>query len=438
MVAGKAKSRLTEKLAIHGGPKAKKTPYRKGRRFGRDELKELKEALDQNTLFYAHGTKVKQFCAELAAKYGKKYAVATTSGTAAIHVALGALGVGPGDEVITSVLTDAGGFIPVLYQNAVPIFTDIDPRTYNMTAQTIAARITPRTKAILVVHLAGNAADLTPILKLARRKKIYVIEDCAQSWNCFYKGCPVGTMGHIGCYSLNDYKHLSVGDGGAILTDNLRLARRAALFADKCYSRNMWGKRTGRGSQFLAPNYRMSELSGAVALAQLRKVDWICWQRNKFGKLLTEMITDLPGILPPEITPGCESSNWFYMLRIEPQTLGVSRNEFMAALQAEGLPAGFYLQRVDQSELFRKMNIYPSPKKGFVCPFDCPAYGGKRPGYRRSDCPKVELVMKTGVIIQMSEFYRRQDIVETGLAIGKVAAYYAARKQSRKRPGGRK
>ena len=437
-MASEMKSRPAEKLAIHGAPKAKRTPYRKGKRFGRDELKELAEALDQNTLFYAHGAKVKQFCAEFAAKYGRKYAVATTSGTAAIHVALGAVGVGVGDEVITSVLTDAGGFIPVLYQNAVPIFADIDPRTYNMTAETIAARITPRTKAILVVHLAGNAADMAPILRLARKRKIYVIEDCAQSWNCFYKGRLAGTMGHIGCYSLNDYKHLSVGDGGAILTDNLKLARRAALFADKCYSRNMWGMRTGRGNQFLAPNYRMSELSGAVALAQLRKVDWICEQRNKFGKLLTKMISDLPGILPPVITPGCESSNWYYMLRMDPKTLGVSRDDFTAALQAEGLPASFYLRRVDQFDVFQKMSTYPSRKKGFVCPYDCPAYGGGRIKYRRSDCPNVELVMKSAVIVQMSEFYRRQDIVETALAIRKVATYYAARKQSKSRSRGRK
>ena len=421
-----------KKLAILGGPKAKAAPYRTGRRFGRDELNELREALDQNTLFYAHGKKVRQFCEEFADKYGKKYCVACTSGTASIHIALGAVGVTCGDEVITSVLTDAGGFIPVLYQNAVPIFADIDPRTYNVTADTIAARITPRTRAVVVVHLAGNPADMDPILKLCRKKKIAVIEDCAQTWNGFYKGRLAGTLGHIGCYSLNDYKHLSVGDGGAVLTDNLRLAKRAALFADKCYSRNMWGVRTGRGCEFLAPNYRMSELCGAVARAQLRKVDWICQRRNTLGKLLTRLIGDVPGILPPVITPGAESSNWYYLMRIDPKVLGATRDQFVKALMAEGVPAGMYLKRVDQYPLFKNMTIYPPRPDGFVAPYDLPVYKPGRIKYRREDCPNVDLVLKTGFIIQMREFYSTKDIRETAAAIRKVADYYLEKNAARR------
>jgi dTDP-4-amino-4,6-dideoxygalactose transaminase len=424
-----------ERLAINGGPKAKKTPYRTGKRFGRDELKELKEALDQNTLFYAHGNKVKQFCAEFAKKYGKKYAVACTSGTASIHIALGAVGVTVGDEVITSVLTDAGGFIPTLLQNAVPVFADIDPRTYNMTAETVEAKITPRTKAIVVVHLAGNPADMDPIMKLARKNKVKVIEDCAQTWNGFYKGRLAGTIGHIGCYSLNDYKHLSVGDGGAILTDNVRLAKRAALYADKCYSRNMWGMRTGRSCQFLGVNYRMSELSGAVALAQLRKVDWICSRRNMNGKLLTSLISNIPGILPPVVRDGCESSNWYYMLRVDEKVLGCKRDEFMQALAAEGITASFYLRRVDQYELFRKKTIYPPREDGFACPYDCPAYGGGRIEYRLQDCPNVAAVLRTAIIIQSNEFYSQRDIRDTARAIQKVAAYYLDRKARKRKPG---
>lgn len=427
------KSKRATKLAMHGGPKAKATPYRTGRRFGTDELRELKEALDQNTLFYAHGSKVRQFCAEFAAKYGRKYAVATTSGTASIHVALGAVGVTCGDEVITSVLTDAGGFIPVLYQNAVPIFADIDPRTYNVTVETIAARLSPRTKAVVVVHLAGNPADMDPIVKLCRKKKIALIEDCAQTWNGFYKGRLAGTIGDIGCYSLNDYKHLSVGDGGAILTDSLRLAKRAALFADKCYSRNMWGIRTGRGCEFLAPNYRMSELCGAVARAQLRKVDWICSRRNRMGKMLTSLIEDIPGVLPPVITAGAESSNWYYMMRIDEKVLGVRRDEFMKALMAEGVPAGMYLKRVDQYPLFRKMTIFPPRKDGFVAPYDLPVYKPGRIRYRREDCPNVDLVLKTAMVIQMREFYSDKDIRETAAAIRKVADHYLAKRAAKKR-----
>ena len=428
------KTPSTEKLALHGGPKAKRTPYRTGRRFGREELRQLKEALDQNTLFYAHGKKVRQFCADLAAKYGRKYAVACSSGTASLHIALGAVGVAPGDEVVTSVLTDAGTFIGILYQAAVPIFADIDPRTYNVTAETIAARLSPRTRAVIVVHLAGNPADMDPILKLCRKRKIAVIEDCAQTWNGFYKGRLAGTLGDLGCFSLNDYKHLSVGDGGAVLTNSIRLARRAALFADKCYSRNMWGKRTGRECTFLAPNYRMSELCGAVAIAQLRKVDWICQRRNRLGKMLTRLIEDLPGVLPPVITPGAESSNWYYMMRIDPAVLGAARDEFLKALTAEGLPAGMYLKRVDQYPLFQKMSIHPPRKDGLVLPYDPPVYPPGRLKYRREDCPNVEAVLSTAIIIQMREFYSDRDIRETAAAIRKVAGHFLGRKTTRSRP----
>ena len=412
-----------EKLAILGGPKAKTTPYRKGMRFGREELKELKEALAQNTLFCVKGRKVKQLCRDLADKYGKKHAVATTSCTAAIHVALGAVGVTVGDEVITSVLTDAGSFMPVLWQNAVPVFADVDPRTYNVTADTIAARITPQTKAVLVVHLAGNPADMDPILKLARKHKLQVIEDCAQSWNTRYKGRWVGTMSHMGVYSLNDYKHISVGDGGMVVTDDERLAGRAAMLADKCYPRDETGMRAGRMCQFLASNYRMSELCGAVGLAQLRKVDWICDRRRRHGETLTRLIEKIPGILPPVVTPGGEWTNWYYLFRVDEKTLGVSRDEFMKALVAEGLRAGFYLRRVDQYEMFQKLSTYPPRKDGLVCPYGCPAYKGKV-RYRKSDCPNVDLVTRTGIILQMDEFYTDRDIRETAEAIAKVAAWY--------------
>jgi perosamine synthetase len=419
----------SEKLAIHGGPKAKATPYRTGKRFGRDELKELREALEQNTLFYAHGQKVRTFCAEMAATYGKKYAVACTSGTAALHIALGAVGVAPGDEVITSALTDAGCFIGILYQDAVPIFVDIDPRTYNMTAETIAARLTPRTKAVIVVHLAGNPADMDPIMKLCRKHKVAVIEDCAQTWHGRYKGRFAGTIGDIGCFSLNDYKHLSCGDGGVVVTDRLGLAKRAALFADKCYSRNMWGTRTGPGCEFLAPNYRMSELCGAVALAQLRKVEWITGRRNRMGTMLTKRLADIPGILPPVITEEAESSNWYYLVRIDEKVLGVSRDQFAKALTAEGVPANMYLRRVDLLPLFQKMTIYPPRADGRVVPYDKPIYTGGRVKYARSDCPNADLVLKTGFVIQMREFFSDKDIRETAAAVRKVADHYLNNKK---------
>ncbi|NLF31003.1 MAG: DegT/DnrJ/EryC1/StrS family aminotransferase [Planctomycetes bacterium] len=417
-----------EPLALEGGPKAKPTPYTTGRRFGDEEMEELREALEQNTLFYAKGRKVRELCERFAAMYGKPYCTASSSGTAALHVAMGAAGVTVGDEVVTSTLTDAGTFIGILYQNAVPIFTDVDPRTYNMTADTVEARLTERTRAVIVVHLSGTPADTDPIVELCRPRGIAVIEDCAQAHLARYRDRLVGTIGDIGCFSLNDFKHISTGEGGLCITGDQALAQRMALFCDKCYPRDHWGMRTGRQCQFLAPNYRMSELCGAVGLAQVRRVEAICARRAEIGRMLTGLIAGVPGILPPEIPAGCESTHYYYMFRVDENVLGVGRNEVIRALAAEGVPASFYLKRMDQMELFQKMTIYPPRADGFVCPYDLPQYPPGRLPYAAADCPNADLVLRTAVILSMTEFWSDDDVRQTAAAIGKVASSYARRR----------
>ena len=161
-----------EQLALYGGEKVKTTPYGTGKRFGDEELALLKEALDQNTLFYWYGNMTKRLCSKFAEMNGSKYCAAFSSGTASIHVALGAVGVGPGDEVITAPITDMGSVIGILLQNAIPVFADLDPHTYNMTPEAIEAKITDKTKAIVVVHLAGNAAEIDKIVAFAIENKI--------------------------------------------------------------------------------------------------------------------------------------------------------------------------------------------------------------------------------------------------------------------------
>jgi len=158
----------TEKLALHGGPKVRTRPWpERGRRFGEQELKELREALEQNTLFYVYGEKTRRMCSRMARMCGMPHVVACSSGSAAIHAAIKACGVGPGDEVITSPITDAGTVLGIVYEGAVPVFADIDPLNYNVTAATIRERITARTRAVIVVHLAGCPADMEPMARSA-------------------------------------------------------------------------------------------------------------------------------------------------------------------------------------------------------------------------------------------------------------------------------
>ena len=387
-----------EKLAIHGGVPVKTTPFGQGRRFGNEELQQLREALEQQTLFYWHGKKVKGFCEKLAGIYDVPYCSAVSSGTAAIHTALGALGVSVGDEVITTPITDMGTVIGILFQGAVPVFADLDPHTYNPDPRSVEACVTDKTKAIVVVHLAGSPADMDAILDIAKRHHLKVVEDCAQSWLSWYKGRLAGTMGDFGCLSTNEFKHISTGDGGAVLTRDETLYRKALMFADKNYDRI--GGLAIRNCEALAPNYRMTELQGAVGLAQLDKLQAICARRSEIGERITREIAGLPGVYPHKVLEGCRSSYWFYMLRVG-ENAGVDAQGFADALKAEGIPAG----------------------KGYIptCIYEYPLFKG---AYPRGLCPVAEEILETSVKFPVSEFWTDEDTAEIIQAIKKVARWY--------------
>ncbi len=408
----------TNKLAIHGGEITKTTPFGTGKRFGLEEARELLEALEQNTLFYHFGNKVKQFLADFNKMYNVPYSVATSSGTAAIHVALGAAGVTVGDEVITSPITDQGTVIGILYQNAIPVFADLDPHSYNMDPASIEASITPRTKAILVVHLAGNACDMDPIMAIAKKHKLKVIEDCAQAYLTTYKGKLVGTIGDYGCFSTNDFKHISTGDGGMVTINSgdEEDYHRTHAFADKNYKRI--GKSLDRTPSSLAPNYRMTELQGAVGIGQLKKLDWLCARRNELGTMLNEALKDLPQLTTMKIEPDSRCTYWFYMFRLVEGRLTCTRDEFGAALAAEGIenrlgyiPSVVYLQPMFQNKTAYLDSHFP---------FDLTQID-----YRPGDCPVSEEILRTAIQVPINEFFTDQDIQETIAAIRKVALYYA-------------
>ena len=307
-----------------------------GPRFGEEDLKYLKEAIDQNTLFYWYGNQVKQLTARFAELYGSPYCTATSSGTAAIHVALGICGVTAGDEVITSPVTDMGTIIGIVYQNAIPVFADLDPHSYTLDPKSVEAKITDKTKAIIAVHLTGGPTDMDAIMDIARRHNLKVIEDCAQSYMATYKGKLLGTIGDVGCFSLNDFKQISAGDGGLILTKTQEMYEAALRFADKNYQR-LASHDTSRDVPFIAPNYRMNELTGAVGRAQVERLESVCRRRTEVGDRISAAIGKLPGIYPPKVQPDSVSTYWFYMFRVDEKEAGISRNDFSEALAAEGI-----------------------------------------------------------------------------------------------------
>lgn len=258
---------------------------------GDEEKQAVMEVLDSGML--AQGPRVKAFEEAFAEMCGVKHAIATSSGTTALHVALLAHGIGPGDEVITSAFTFIASANSILFTGARPVFVDIDPRTYNLDVQQIESVITPRTKAILPVHLYGLACDMDPIMSLAEKHGLAVIEDACQSHGAVYKGKKSGSFG-TGTFSLYPTKNMTSGEGGMITTNDPEID-------EKCRVIRQHGMRRRYYHDELGFNFRMTDVHAAIGLAQLKKLDAFNAQRQANAKFLSE---NLKGVVVPYIPEG--------------------------------------------------------------------------------------------------------------------------------------
>lgn len=391
-----------------------------GRAIGEEEERLVLEVLRSGKLNRVYGDKVKTLEKEFAKLMGVKYAVASTSGTAAIHVALAAVGVSPGDDVVTAPITDMGTIAPIMFQGAVPIFADINEDTYTVDPRSVEKRITEKTAAIVPVHIFGMPADMDPIMEVAEAKGIAVIEDCAQAYLAEYKGKLAGTIGDLGCFSLQQSKHITAGDGGLTITNNPELAERAALFADKG-----WDRTKGREYLMLGLNYRMTELQGAVALAQLPKLKWIVERRREAAERLNRRVEDMEGLQPLPRIKGVKPSYWQYPIKVDTEKLGVSLQEFAEALRAEGIPcsATYIGEPMYLKKPLKEKRTFA--KTGFPLA-DNPLYG--RPvDYREGLCPRAEKALKQLIVIPWNEFYTPEDVDDIAEALEKLTKYYARR-----------
>jgi dTDP-4-amino-4,6-dideoxygalactose transaminase len=413
---------LSEKLALHGGPKAKRTPFAPRKRHGELEKKYLSEVIDADVLFYFSGTKVLEFQKKFAEMYGRKHCVACSSGTAAVHIALGALQLPAGKEVITSAITDMGTLTGILYQGLVPVFADVDPDTLNMDPTSVRQHITGRTGAVVVVHHSGLAADMDALVSIARESGLAIIEDCAQAYGCEYKGKRAGTMAPISAFSLNHFKHITCGSGGMVLTDDDRLRYLASLYLDKCFQR----EEGIRNPFFLAANYQMTELQGAVALAQLERVGEIVERRNRLGTLLNDLLSRIPGIFPQAIPQGCKHSYFLYLLRLDLAKLHCTAEEFAEALNVEGAPNKAHQitggRPVYLYDLFQNRSAFP----GTTYPFASSDLGSNRV-YQKGDCPVAEEAFNRWITMDLHEHYTETDVEEIAFGIGKAAHFFAGR-----------
>ena len=335
-----------------------------GRTFGEEELALLAEVIRSGKLFSVNGSFVKRLEKNFAEALGIKYAYACASGTAAVHSAIAAINPEPGDEIVTSAITDMGAIAPILYQGAIPVFADVDPKTYNVSAATIEPCLSKRTRAIIATHLFGNPCDVRATVTLAQKHNIPVIEDCAQAFLSRRNGQLVGTVGRVGCFSLQQGKHITTGEGGLVVTNDSEIARRLFLFINKG-----WGYGDPHPDHyFLALNYRMSELQGAVAVAQLPKLAGGVAQRISMANKLTERLKPLKGILTPWVDVNSTHTYWKYCLRVQHDEIPggpVTLSKDLKELGVASVPR--YIQKpAFMCEVFQKQRTFGTSRYPFT------------------------------------------------------------------------
>ena len=379
----------------------------------------MERVLSGPRLPLARGKWVMAYREQLQKAYGMKYAVPTSSGTTAIHVALYAAGVGAGDEVIVSPISDLGSYSGIMHLNAIPVFADVQPDGMLMDVDAIAARITPHTKVIMPVHNGGYAVDMPAVMKLARTHGLTVVEDCAQSHMTSIGGRYLGTFGHLGAWSTNESKHMKSGEGGFVLTNNRKLGETADLFADKCYPRFPGAPTT---PAFPALNVRLSDVNAALASVQLKRLPgWIA-RRQAFGQAFCEGIEDVPGLKPHPQPRRTLPSFWWAVCVVDKAVLGVDAAAFCEMLGAEGIPASVPIRYVLEWEMFRRLDQDPN------------AFQSYRPGrlkkgsFPLDTAPNARTATERIVAIQMSQYNTVGEARAAARAVRKVVGVLLGRR----------
>jgi perosamine synthetase len=391
------------KLAIRGGARTVPEGLKKQwPEITQEDKDAVMAVLERGVLSGVHGPEATSLEKEWAEFTGSKYALSFNNGTAALHSALFAAGVGPGDEVITSAFSFSGSFQPILQQNAIPIFVDVDPRTYNIDVSKIEAKISARTKVLMPVHIHGLPADMDEILALAEKHNLIVIEDACQAHGATYKGRMAGTIGGMGCFSLNVTKNLSGGEGGFLTTGSQDFVSRAKMV-------RTFGEKVGEEKEKIRPyyshtigwNYRTQELPAAFARSQLKRLPRYNSIGQRNGQYLSAELGKIEGLIPPYVPPDRTTVYHKYRIRFDPQALGLSipaaefRNRLVEALEAEGVAATlWHVTPMTSFPIFQRLN----EGYGKGCPWSCPFYG-KEIKYNPQEYPEAISLLDTSLVI---------------------------------------
>lgn len=330
------------------------------------------------------GNEVEEFEREFARYNDSKHCLGVVNGTAALEAALRACGIEAGDEVIVPSVTFVASASAVLLVQGIPVFADVLEATCQIDPADVERKITPRTKAILVVHYAGYPADMDAIPDIARRRGLRVVEDCAHAHGTEWRGRKVGEIGDVGAFSFQESKSLTCGEGGAVVTGSEELYN--AAYAYHHIGRTLGSEKYGHTS--VGPNYRMNEFQGAILRAQLKKLPSQTKIRMRNAGLLSDGLAEVPGLEPlREDGRVTQRGYYFYVLRFDEGAFGMTRERFMEAMKAEGAPLGAgYGSPVYHLPVFRDMHF---GAKG--CPLTCGHYGGEME-YGKVSCPAAEEV----------------------------------------------
>lgn len=385
---------MKKKLAMFGGPKTIDSDFMKYNSIGLEEAEAVSKVVQTGVLSrflgcwdpdFLGGQKVREFETAWSSYFGTKHAMTVNSNTSGLIAALGAIGIEPGDEVIVSPWTMSASATAILHWNAIPVFADIDPFTFNLDPESIGKRISPLTRAIMVTDIFGQAADLNEIMTIARNHHLKVIEDAAQAPGALYKGKYVGTVADAGVFSLNYHKHIHTGEGGVCVTDDDSIAERIRLIRNHAEA-VVADKPVDDLSNLLGFNFRMTEVEAAIGIEQLKKLKFLTDVRSASAGRLSEGLKGLRGLTLPTVRTHNTHVYYVYPLLLDPDTLGVPRNRIVDALKAEGVPnlnSGYQLLHL--LPLYQKRIAYG--KKGF--PWVPEIYKGSV-SYEVGICPVAE------------------------------------------------
>jgi dTDP-4-amino-4,6-dideoxygalactose transaminase len=372
---------------------------------GEPEIAAVIECLRSNWI--GLGARVERFEQAFAAYRTAPYAAAVSSGTAAIHLALLALGIGPGDEVIAPVMTFCSTIHSIVHTGAQPVLIDCDRNTLNVDPAQIESRITPRTRAILVVHMCGRCCDMDPILAIAERHGLKVIEDCAHAIESTHHGRPAGLMGDAGCFSFYPTKNIATCDGGMVITKDQAVQQKVKVLSLHGMTADAWSRFVGgpTGYEVVAAGfkYNMTDVAAALALPQLEAVEENWTRRQQVWNGYNEQLAGLPMQLPAPPESGSRHAYHLYTPLLDLQSLPVGRQTIVAALDAEGIGVGIHYVPVHQHPYYRQ-----------------------RFGFRDEDFPNATFIGERTISIPLSAAVSQQDVTDVAGALRRIFRYYSA------------